>query len=169
MAQLLEEQISFPMLGYFRSQHSNQSWLTALVAIVDYATIVSLTSQGSLLLQANLTAALGRHVLADVVVIFGLEDSCKNRPLSRLSSKAEELRGILRRRPSLFEASKLSGSALEEGIADYEPQAAALGAYFLMSLPAAVPDKAVTNNWSVGISDRDEAPFAVSDPFKDKP
>jgi hypothetical protein len=42
MAQLLENQISFPMLGYFRSQHSNQSWLTALVAIVDYATIVDI-------------------------------------------------------------------------------------------------------------------------------
>ena len=169
MAQLLEEQISFPMLGYFRSQHSNQSWLTALVAIVDYATIVSIASRGSLLIQADLTAALGRHVLADVVVIFGLEESCKKVSSSRLSEKAEELRRILRQRPNIFNADQLSAAALSEGIADYEPQASALSAYFLMSLPGAIPDGAVTSDWHVGISDRDEAPFAVSDPFKDVP
>ena len=43
----------------------------------------------------------------------------------------------------------------------------ALSAYFLMSLPPAIPDRAVRNDWRVGISDRDETPFAVSDPFKD--
>src|ERR1043166_7013212 len=62
MGQLLENYISFPMLGYFRSQHSNQAWLTALVAILDYATVIAAVSKGSLRLQANLTAAMGRHV-----------------------------------------------------------------------------------------------------------
>src|SRR5205085_4714230 len=43
-AELLENHLAFPMLAYFRSQHSNQSWLTALVAIVDCAAIASLCS-----------------------------------------------------------------------------------------------------------------------------
>ena len=34
-AELLESHLSFPMLAYFRSQHDNQSWLTALTAILD--------------------------------------------------------------------------------------------------------------------------------------
>jgi Tfp pilus assembly protein PilN len=167
MAQLLENHISFPMLGYFRSQHSNQAWLTALVAIVDYATVIGIVSEGTLRLQADLTAAMGRHVLSDVVVIFGLEQSCEKRPSSRLSGRAEQLRGALVQRPGMFEISKFSNRLFDERVAGYEPQAAALSTYFLMSLPAATPDRAVRNDWRVGFSDRDESPFAVSDPFKD--
>jgi hypothetical protein len=167
MAQLLENQISFPMLGYFRSQHSNQAWLTALVAIVDYATVIAIASEGSLKLQAGLTAAMGRHVLSDVVVIFGLEQSCGNTLSSRLSGQAEQLRGTLAQRPGVFNLSNVSDTSLSERVAGYEPQAGALSRYFLMSLPAAIPDGAVRTDWRVGISDRDETPFAVSDPFKE--
>jgi hypothetical protein len=166
-AQLLENQISFPMLGYFRSQHSNQAWLTALIAILDYATVLGIVSNGSLRLQAKLTAAMGRHVLSDVVVIFGLEKSCDHNQSSRLSGSAEQLRRLLLQRPGILDVSRLSDSVLKEKTAGYEPQAAALSAYFLMTLPPAIPDQAVTNDWRVGFADRDEAPFAVSDPFKD--
>jgi hypothetical protein len=167
MAQLLENQISFPMLGYFRSQHSNQAWLTALVAITDYATVIGLASDGSLRLQANLTAAMGRHVLSDVVVIFGLEQSCRTNVSSRLQGCAEQLRGLLAQRPGSFDVRKLTEASLKQRIAGYEPQAAALSTYFLMSLPSAVPDEAVRDDWRVGFSARDETPFAVSDPFED--
>src|SRR5206468_987936 len=34
-AQLLETHISYPQLAYYRSQHSNQSWLGALTTILD--------------------------------------------------------------------------------------------------------------------------------------
>src|SRR5262249_18382453 len=34
-AQLLEAHISYPQLAYYRSQHSNQSWLGALTTILD--------------------------------------------------------------------------------------------------------------------------------------
>ena len=167
MAQLLENQISFPMLGYFRSQHSNQAWLTALVAIADYATVIGLASDGSLKLQADLTAAMGRHVLSDVVVIFGLEQYCEKNTSSRFGGGVEQLRGLLLRRPGLFDIDKLSDVSLNERVAGYEPQAAVLSAYFLMALPAAAPNKEVRDDWRVGISDRDETPFAVSDPFRD--
>jgi hypothetical protein len=110
---------------------------------------------------------MGRHVLSDVVVIFGLEQSCEKKSPSRLSGWAQQLRGVLLPRPELFDVSKLSDGSLEGRVAGYEPQAAALSAYFLMSLPPPVPDRAVSNDWRVGISDRDESPFAVSDPFKD--
>jgi hypothetical protein len=107
MAQLLENQISFPMLGYFRSQHSNQAWLTALLAITDYATVIGLASYGSLRLQADLTAAMGRHVVSDVVVIFWLEQSCERTPSSHISGCAEQLRILLLQRSGIFDVSKL--------------------------------------------------------------
>src|SRR5438105_1805696 len=34
-AELLESNLSFPVLSYFRSQHDNQSWLATLTAILD--------------------------------------------------------------------------------------------------------------------------------------
>jgi hypothetical protein len=165
MAQLLENQISFPMLGYFRSQHSNQAWLTALVAIVDYATVLGAASAGSLRMQADLTAAMGRHVLSDIVVIFGLEQACDNNQPSRLLGSAEQLRRLLSQR-DVFDASRFSGESLKEKAAGYEPQAAAIGAYFLMTLPGAIPDASVIEDWRVGIANRDETPFAVSDPYQ---
>src|ERR1700761_4331669 len=58
-AQLLETQVSFPMLAYFRSQRANQSWLTALVAMIDCAAIISLCGQETLSRQARLTFAMG--------------------------------------------------------------------------------------------------------------
>jgi hypothetical protein len=167
MAQVLENQISFPMLGYFRSQHSNQAWLTALVAVLDYAAVIGIASESSLRMQADLTVAMGQHVLSDVVVIFGLEQSCEKTPSYRLPERTEQLRRALSLRPGIFDVSKLSYTSLKERAAAYEPQAAALSKYFLMSLPPPTPDQAVRKDWRVGISDRDETPFAVSEPFKD--
>src|SRR5690348_15965888 len=34
-AELLESHLSFPQLGYFRSQHDRQSWVSALCAVLD--------------------------------------------------------------------------------------------------------------------------------------
>ena len=132
MAQLLENYISFPMLGYFRSQHSNQAWLTALVAIIDYATVMSAMSKGSLRLQADLTAAMGRHVLSDVVVIFGLEQSCKENASSRLSGQLERIQRVARKSAEILDVNRLSAESLDHRAAGYEPQAAALSGYFLM-------------------------------------
>src|SRR6185437_1073637 len=39
-AQLLESHISYPVLGYFRSQHTNQSWLAALTSILDACSLL---------------------------------------------------------------------------------------------------------------------------------
>jgi hypothetical protein len=165
MAQLLENYISFPMLGYFRSQHSNQAWLTALVAIINYATVMSAMSKGSLRLQADLTAAMGRHVLSDVVVIFGLEQSCKGNAPSRLSGQLEQIQRVARKRAEILDVNRLSAESLDHHAAGYEPQAAALSGYFLMSLPPAVPDQAVRDDWRVGILDLTRPPSPCLIPF----
>ena len=41
-AELLESHLSFPVLGYYRSQHDNQSWLAALTTILDLCVSLSL-------------------------------------------------------------------------------------------------------------------------------
>jgi hypothetical protein len=72
--QLLENQLSFPMLARFRSQHANQAWLTALLAIMDCAAALSLCGRDDLRRQAKLAFAMGRRIVADRAP--SLDSSC---------------------------------------------------------------------------------------------
>jgi hypothetical protein len=49
------------MLALFRSQHTNQSWLTTLTAIVDASALVIIGGEGALRRQAELTFAMGSY------------------------------------------------------------------------------------------------------------
>lgn len=69
-AELLQNQLAYPVLAYFRSQHVNQSWLATLVTVLDTSALVSLGSENTLKRQAELTFAMARHVLADFVTVF---------------------------------------------------------------------------------------------------
>jgi hypothetical protein len=72
-ALLLETHISYPILCYYRSQHDNQSWLAALTAMLDTCALLITTVEGSSARQAQLTFAIGRHVLVDLGHVFHLE------------------------------------------------------------------------------------------------
>ena len=65
-AELLESHISYPLLCYFRSQHNNQSWLSALTAILDTSSLLIAGVQGQEARQAQLTFAMARHALVDL-------------------------------------------------------------------------------------------------------
>jgi hypothetical protein len=164
--QLLENHLSYPMLAYFRSQHANQSWLTALVAVVDFSALVSLCTLGDLQRQAKLTLVMGRHALTDLALLFGLEGQiAATAQEDRLSADAfEKLQRQLAQHPA-FDAKRCSQANLSDVRRLYEPQAIALAGYLLMSIPSWVGDDASRGNWSVGIEGRDDVPFAVSDPF----
>ena len=54
-AELLESHISYPPLGFFRSQHINQSWLGALTMMLDTTAMVSAGIDGIAKEQAKLT------------------------------------------------------------------------------------------------------------------
>ncbi len=167
-ALVLENHLSFPMLAYFRSQHSNQAWLTALVAIVDCAAVVSLCSKDDLQRQAELTFAMGRHVIADMATVFALNKETADHDWgTRRMSEHDftELQRILGSSPRLFEAGLFTESKLRNQRQLYERQAAGLSDYFLMTLPSWIADEASRRNWRVGTADREEVPFAVSDPF----
>jgi hypothetical protein len=45
-AEILESHISYPILCYYRSQHDNQSWLSALTAILDTCSLLITTVEG---------------------------------------------------------------------------------------------------------------------------
>src|SRR5450432_2421330 len=71
-AELLESHLSFPVLGYYRSQHDNQSWLAALSTILDTSAVLLVTGDAESRRRAELTFAMARHASVDLCLIFGL-------------------------------------------------------------------------------------------------
>jgi hypothetical protein len=69
-AELLESHISYPLLCLFRSQHTSQSWLSALTAILDTCALLIASVQEHSARQAQLTFAMARHALVDLSQIL---------------------------------------------------------------------------------------------------
>src|SRR5260370_9847266 len=68
-AELLESQISYPVLTFFRSQHSNQSWLGALTTMLDVTSLVLTGIEGVHPGQAKLTFGMARHGAVDLAQV----------------------------------------------------------------------------------------------------
>jgi hypothetical protein len=69
-AELLESHISYPLLCFFRSQHTSQSWLSGITAILDACALLIASVQEDSARQAQLTFAMARHALVDLSQIF---------------------------------------------------------------------------------------------------
>jgi Ion channel len=68
-AELLESQLSYPVLTFFRSQHSNQSWLGALTTMLDVSSLILTGIEGVQPGQAKLTFAMARHAAVDLAQV----------------------------------------------------------------------------------------------------
>jgi hypothetical protein len=65
-AELLESHLSYPFLVYFRSQHTDQSWLAALTTILDACALVIAGIDEGPTRQAQLTFAIARHAVVEL-------------------------------------------------------------------------------------------------------
>ncbi len=94
-AEVLESQISFPVLSFFRSQHDNQSWVAGLTVILDSSALVVSGVPGAVRSQAYLTFAMARHVAVDLCQALGappIEPAEDRLPPDRLRALRERLR-----------------------------------------------------------------------------
>lgn len=152
-AQLLETHISYPQLAYYRSQHSNQSWLAALITILDSTALLLARAGTAPPRQAQLTFAMARHALVDITQIFVQRYAPGT--VDRLPP--EELRRLLERLGPDFLAPSAT-AAFEERLTElrrhYEPYAQALGAHLLFELPPWIATRPRHNNWQGGPWDR---------------
>lgn len=145
-AELLESHVSFPVLGFFRSQHDNQSWISSLAAILDACSLVIVGVRGGDPGQARLTFAMARHAVVDMANVY------RRAPLAATPDRLPP-HELLRLRATL----SLAGIALAQGDeADrrleelrrmYEPQLGALGDFLLMPLPPWMPPGKPKDNW----------------------
>jgi len=145
-AELLESHVSFPLLSYYRSQHDNQSWLAALTAILDTATLVIAGAKDVDLFQARLTFATARHAVVDLAQVYHvppIEPDPDRLPPDQLRRLRVELAA------SGMELRE--GEAVDQKLAElrgmYEPFLSALARHFLLALPPVLSDSTPVDNW----------------------
>ncbi|MGO9519510.1 MAG: potassium channel family protein [Candidatus Korobacteraceae bacterium] len=145
-AELLESHISYPQLCYFRSQHSNQSWLAALTSILDMSALMVAGIQGYEARQAQLTFAMARHAMVDLSQILSLRP-LNDAPDRLPTERYEELYELLSESGVKVCRDGQSIERLREMRALYEGHAEALSRLLLMSLPPWMADRPSKDNW----------------------
>jgi hypothetical protein len=145
-AELLESHISFPLLCYFRSQHTNQSWISALTSILDTSALLIAGVQGHEARQAQLTFAMARHAMVDLSQVFSLKP-IGNAPDRLPSERYEQMYGMLCQSGVRVCRDSESEKRLREMRSLYEPYAETLSRYFRMPLPPWIPDGVHKDNW----------------------
>jgi hypothetical protein len=73
-AEVLDTHLAYPILAYFRSSHTNDSWISSLGAVMDAATLVLTTIDDGPTGWAKLSRAVGGHCIEDLVQFFSLPD-----------------------------------------------------------------------------------------------
>jgi len=145
---LLESHISYPLLCYFRSQHNNQSWISALTAVLDTSALLIADVQGSEARQAQLTFVMARHAMVDLAQIFSLSpltDAPDRLPLERY----QQLFDLLCKSGISVCRDGHSYERLRDLRALYEGYAEALAGYLRMPLPPWIADRPHKDNWLV--------------------
>jgi hypothetical protein len=145
-AELLESHISYPIIAYYRSQHSNQSWIAALAAILDTCAIVRVGFEGPCERQAELTFAIARHAVVDLSQVFSVPP---RRPAA--DRLPPERFGALVRHLEAAGLHLRETETAEQRLAElrrlYEPYISSLAAYFRLPLPPWTPESHRSDNW----------------------
>jgi Ion channel len=162
-AELLESHISYPLLCYFRSQHNNQSWLSALTAILDTSSLLIAGVRGQEARQAQLTFAMARHALVDLSQIFNRRP-ITNAPDRLPHERCEELYQMLTASGIELCYNDASRDRLRQMRALYEGHAEALSRFLLMPLPEWFYDQPRKDNWQTvaRLRAQTEAPGAAN-------
>ena len=92
VAELMETHLAYPVLAYFRSQHVNQNWLSAMCALLDACAFTVSAAPPGTVDSARFTFAIARHAVVDLSYSFHVEPSPPE--VDRLP--IEDLRELLR-------------------------------------------------------------------------
>jgi hypothetical protein len=151
-AEVMETHLSYPILGYFRSQHVNQNWLAALTTIVDACAYALAYGPEDSTQAAELTFRIGRHALADLAHAVSprrLERDPEPRSRQRLSR--EDLAELRRRLEGTGLHSELDEDACAERLdglrSSYEPYSIAISRHLALDLSDWVSVGDVREEW----------------------
>jgi hypothetical protein len=145
-AELLESHLSFPVLAYYRSQHDNQSWLSALTAVLDVSALVMAGLKNGCEHQAELTFAMARHAIVDLAFIF------KTPPRTPKEDRLSDDDLLYLRNALAAENVDLKiGEELNEKLRElrrmYEPYVYSLSRYLYLALPPWISEADRKDDW----------------------
>ena len=147
-AELLESQLSFPVLAYYRSQHDNQSWLAALATVLDTCAIMMTQIRGTNNYQAQVTFAIARHAAVDLALVLRAQSPDAASVVERLDARqfaalrsAMESSGVPLSDPASAE------NALQNLRSTYEPFLEGLARRLLLTVPPLSSEDGVPDNW----------------------
>jgi len=145
-AELMEAHLSYASLGYFRSQHENQSWVAALTTILDASALVMVGIDGFPPQSPQQTFAMARHAAVDLsqvlatAPILSATDRLPSADLARVRALLAEVGAPLRE-------SDKTEQKLKELRRLYEPYVDALSRQLLMPLPNWLPAEDEVDAW----------------------
>jgi hypothetical protein len=152
-ANLLATHISYPVLSFFRSQHSNQSWLGALTVMLDVTSLVLVGIEGIRPEQAKLTFAMARHAVVDLAQVIHADYSPE--APSRLSMmELEEMRRSLAANGLRLREDEAADQKLIKLRSLYEPYVQAMAQRLLIAVPPWIRTEKKKDNWQSGPWDK---------------
>jgi hypothetical protein len=145
-AELLESQLSFPILSYYRSQHDNQSWLAAITTILDTCTFLMVQVKGLSLYQAQVTFAMARHAVVDLALVLNAP-ARTNVPERLPAEDLDAMRQALQNACVDLHEPTTANDRLRELRGMYDPFLQALAHRLSLALPNVMPRQVIADNW----------------------
>jgi hypothetical protein len=145
-AELMESQLSYPMLAFYRSQHDNQSWLAALTTIMDSCALLMVGFKGVRTFRARLAFSTARQAVVEMGRVFQVgalpldEDRLPSQNYERLCRDFAEA-GLD------FADDDDAEQKLAAFRNTYEPFLNGLAHYLVLSLPDWLPSGSLLDNW----------------------
>jgi len=152
-AEVLESHLSYPVLSFYRSQHSNQSWLGALTVILDATALIMAGIDDVDNEQARRTFKMARHAVVDLAqVVNARYDS--NGPDRLAADDLAFMRSQLSSKGVRLRVGAESEQKLAQLRTQYEPYAQGIAKNLYIELPPWVRRDSIRDNWQAGPWDR---------------
>jgi len=158
-AELLETHLSYPIIAFYRSQHSDTSWVTSMTAVMDACAMIKAGiwecsgSQASLLTrQAGMTYAMCRHACVDLAFVYGIPPD-RSAPRRITDDHFEQLVESLRTAYDHFGDLPKARQSLDHFSAQYEFYTRALAERFAVPYPSLIAEPGAVDNWQTSAWD----------------
>jgi ion channel len=152
-AELLESHISYPVLSFFRSQHSNQSWVGALTAMLDVTSLLLTGIEGVHPGQAKLTFAMARHAAVDLAQVVNAHYD-PQAPERMTDETFNSLQEALAAAGLKLRTGDEARQKLDRLRSMYEPYVHSIGRNLMLTLPPWRHPEKIRDNWQGGPWDR---------------
>ena len=151
--ELLESGLSYPVLSFFRSQHSNQSWLGTLMTMLDVTSLLITGIEGIHPGQGRLTFAMARHAAVDLAQVVNARYD-PQAPDRLTDAQFDTLRATLAAAGLKLRNGDEARQKLAKLRSMYEPYLHSTAKNLMVALPPWQHPAKLRDNWQAGPWDR---------------